>query len=97
VIDPVHDIIEAYDQGTYTHGDALNRILSLATQHPIEEIVASLPDPWRTDFLSWARRTFDNEIPLDEFVIISEGITTDEDLRPIAIIREWFRREKGRQ
>jgi hypothetical protein len=87
----LNHLLAAYDEGVYALDDVLSRILSLSLSYPIDDIVAALPDPWRIRFLSWARRKFDNAIPLHDFVIITQGTPGDDDLEPIVRIREWFR------
>jgi hypothetical protein len=91
MIDDLNQLIEAYDAGVYVREDLLNRILSLSISHPVDDIIAALPESWRVEFLSWAREMFDNEIPLRDFVVITQGTPGDDDLEPIARIREWFR------
>jgi hypothetical protein len=91
MIDDLNQLLEAYDDGVYTHDDLLSRILSLSSVHPIDDIIASLPEPWKDEFLSWARRMFDNAIPLSDFVHITQGSPNDDDLEPIVRVREWFR------
>jgi hypothetical protein len=91
MIGDLNDLIESYDTGMYSLEDVLNRILSLASTYPMDVIITDLPEHWRTEFLSWARRKFDNDIPLHQFVTISQGKSGSEDLIPIARIREWFR------
>jgi hypothetical protein len=91
VIDDLTEILEGYSSGMYTHGGMLNQILSLSLSHPMDSIITALPDGRRAEFIAWARETFDNDVPLEDFVIITQGTPSNDDLVPIARIREWFR------
>ena len=91
MIDAVDQLIDAYDAGAYVRDDLFNRILSLSSLYAIGDIIAMLPVPWREEFVLWARQMFDNAIPLSEFILISQGAPSEDDLRPIVRIREWFR------
>jgi hypothetical protein len=91
MIDDLTEILEGYNSGVYTRGGMLNQILSLSLFHPMDSIITALPDARRAEFIAWARETFDNDVPLEDFVIITQGTSSDDDLVPIARIREWFR------
>lgn len=91
MIAEVQELVDRYEDGTYTRNDLLNRILALSLAFPVDGIVDSLPERWKDEFLSWARRQFDNTIPLEEFVVISQGAPCSDDLEPIRRIRDWFR------
>lgn len=95
MIDEISEILDAYECGTYTRRDMLNEILWLSLRYPVDSIISALPAAPRAEFLAWARETFDNDIPLEDFVIITQGTPADDDLVPIARIREWFRTQDG--
>lgn len=95
VIDDLTEILEGYDHGEMTRGGMLNQILSLSLTYPVERIIAALPDMRRAEFIAWARESFDNDVPLEDFVIITQGTPSDDDLVPIARIREWLRAQDG--
>jgi hypothetical protein len=91
MIDDLAEILQGYENGTYTRGGMLHQILLLSRAYPIEDIIAALPADRRAEFLAWARESFDNEIPVADFVVITQGTPSDDDLIPVTRIREWFR------
>lgn len=95
MIGDLQELIESYDAGVYSLEDVLNRIMSLASMYAMDDIVTDLPGQWKAEFLSWARRKFDNAIPLHQFIVISQGTSDEEDLLPITRIREWFREHQS--
>ena len=52
-----------------------------------------LPEETRADFLAWARRYYDNDVPVDEFVSLREADTETRN-RVIESIRSWFAQER---
>lgn len=93
MIEEVADILSSYDLGHETWTDAMNGLLFLAPAHRIADIIASLPEPWAREFVQWAKTKFDNDIPLDQFVLI-EPMTSGRDLEPIRLFREWIRQQR---
>lgn len=96
MIEQINELIKEYDIGMYALDDVRSRILSLSLFYSIDDILSALPEPWRADFVTWARNHYDNDTPIDQFVIITQGMPRDDDLKPIAHIREWFRRHDER-
>jgi len=92
MIERVNELIEEYDIGLYALDDVQSRILSLSLLHSIDDIISALPEQWRVEFVAWARERYDNDTPTNQFVVIGQGLPSDDDLKPIAHIREWFRR-----
>jgi hypothetical protein len=88
----IDELIAGYERGDETKAGVLSTILFLSRYHTIDDIIDSLPEPWKGEFISWARAGYDNEKPLDQFVLISEGPSDDRDLEVITAIREWFQR-----
>jgi hypothetical protein len=88
----VDDLIAQYEQGDETKWGVLSGILFLSREHSTDDIIDSLPEPWREDFIGWARARYDNDKPLEAYILISQGPTDDRDLRVITAIRDWFRR-----
>jgi hypothetical protein len=91
MIEDVKRLLDDYEDGACTLMVLYNSLLSLSNAHPISDVIDSLPPQWREDFLAWARETFDNDIPADQFIVINGGVATDDDIRPIRLLREWFK------
>lgn len=96
MIERVVELIEEYNIGMYALDDVRGQILYLSLLYSIDDIISSLPVQWREDFIEWTRRHYDNEVPVEQFISITQGAPSDDDLKPITYIREWFRRKSER-
>jgi len=91
-IDTVPGIIEAYEQGVYTRLEMHALLGRLVTFDTADELISSMRPDIREDFIRWARQTFDNDVPVEDFVSIGgEGGFRHPDAM-IPALRDWLRR-----
>jgi hypothetical protein len=94
MIAEVEELIAAYEEGVYAHDDFLGRLLALSSHYKLDDIYAALPAAWQAEFLSWARSAYDNDVPPEDFVVITQGTPDDSHLREIPLVREWLARRR---
>jgi hypothetical protein len=73
-------------------------LLNLALDTPLDEIIPTVPEPWRSRFVDWIAETYDNDIPMQDFVWLDSGRAEPEGARRvIEVAREWLRRRSRDQ
>jgi hypothetical protein len=89
----VSDMLAMYQRGDLTRADLHTKILRLMAHTPPGDLLVMLPEETRADFLAWARRHYDNNVPVDEFVSFREA-DIETTNRAIESIRTWFAQER---
>lgn len=84
------ELAELYKQGAWSRDDYFHRITLLAPDAPLAQVIEEIPMPDRDDFVQWIRRTYDNDLPEQDFIAI--GYQGDAALTQarIARIRTWL-------
>ena len=85
------DVLAAYDRGDLTHGEALSRFVDALDQHNITQIVAVLPEPWRTWFTEDLEQRAEINSPDD--LLFLEGTLFAWEFEPDERKREQMRAE----
>lgn len=90
------EIVEMYEDGELTHGEALDQIADLAGEGDIAETLRALPLMWRKEVELHIFYMFDNGIDSDDYIHIGRD-TPDLDLRRrrIAALRAWIAIKRG--
>jgi hypothetical protein len=64
----VTNLLRMYDEGELALGGLRSELMQLMADLPPDVILANLPEPTKADFFSWARNSFDNNVPTDRFM-----------------------------
>lgn len=90
----ITELVDMYDRGYFSKGDFFTKLFRLVFGGDIDAQLAVLGDAWRTEFLDWARKGYDNLRPADEYFMI--GAPEDDDFpRQLAAYRRWWARQDG--
>lgn len=67
-------------------------LLCLTPKMGVQGILDALPSEWKQSFTEWLVETYDNDVPVEEFLSI--GLPQEEPLAepdPILLLRDWLR------
>jgi hypothetical protein len=95
----INDIPEMLDEmraGTLTFRDVSSLCLDLFEHHEVETVLAAFPEDLRDNLVADIVATFDNNIPVDEFLIFSSARGDHPaKLTIIDKIRSWLATRNG--
>jgi hypothetical protein len=89
----VLNLLAMYERGDLTRAELHTKLLRLLADTPPGDLLVMLPKETRADFLAWARRYYDNNVPVDEFLSLQEA-DIETGNRAIESIRSWFAQER---
>jgi len=77
-----------YESGLYTREEIFTQLVYGFDPENFAELILALPDALQTSFRQWAIRHFDNDLPADQFLML----TGDRPLSDAALqaIRRWL-------
>lgn len=89
--DQLAELISMYDAGAWSRDDFLFQILLVVPAVSIETVIEQLPTAICDDFVQWLRDTYENEVPLDDFISIGRNVDAVQDGVRLEMIRAWLR------
>jgi hypothetical protein len=91
----ISKIIEDWGQGVITTHEVYPALLRLSLEAPLDDVIAGVPEPWRSRFVDWIVTSYDNETPIEDFGWLDSAQSEPEGARRvIAIAREWIGRNR---
>ncbi len=92
MIREIPELVRMWEDGGFARGDLMTRFFGLIESHPVEEVVAGLPEPWRGEFVDWIREMYDNDAPASSFVWLrSSAPEPPYKGQLIAAVRDWLK------
>lgn len=91
MISELAELVEMYEQGTWSRGDYFHRITLLVPNFSMDDILDELPTSDRDDFVRWLGETYDNDVPADKFVSIGHRDDSARTRERIDSLRDWLR------
>jgi hypothetical protein len=98
MIKEVQSAIDSYEQGDCAKGSTYTDLLYMIPAHGVQAVMDSLPESWRREFEAWLVSNYDNEIPVEEFLVF--GLSQEEENMkdvPIPLVRAWLRSDSRRK
>ena len=87
----VSSLVLAYEDGLYTSGELVAKILEQSDTASLDDLTASLPHSLRDTFVRLARQLYDNDRPAEAFKELHS--TGHIPARRLATVRAWLSRQ----
>ena len=88
----IKEAIDYYEQGIITRGEIYPLFLSLVTFENVDDVVDEIPEPFRTNFIDWARENYPKDLKMEDLVYIGgESVSYLPD-DAIFAIQDWLER-----
>jgi hypothetical protein len=95
-IGDIPEMLREMRAGTLSFKDISSLCLDLFEHNEVDAVLAALPDRLRDDIVADMTSTFDNDIPLDDFMIFSSA-RGDHPAKSVIIdrVRRWLGARKA--
>lgn len=87
----VPTLVRAYQDGLYTSGELVAKVLDLSDTASLDDLTANLPDSLRDAFVRSARQLYDNDQPAEAFKALHSA--GHIPARRLAMLRAWLSRQ----
>lgn len=95
-IDDIPDLLEEVKAGTFSLGDVVSLCLDLFERNEVDAVLAALSDEARAYVIADMIATFDNDIPVNDFLIF-DSARGDHPAKALIIdrVRRWLNAHRG--
>jgi hypothetical protein len=95
-IDDIPDLLDELKTGTFSLGDVVSLCLDLFERNDVDAVLTALPDEVRAYVIADITATFDNDIPVGDFMIF-DSARGDHPAKALIIdrVRRWLKAHGG--
>lgn len=88
----IKEIIDAWEEGLMIRGEVNPSFLSLINFENVDDVVDEIPEPYRTNFIKWARTSYPKGMKMEDLVYIGGELINTLPDEAIFAIQDWLER-----